>query len=177
MAEGIDTLHDYLVDIALDRLARMRVRAEDRTRIAPTVASVAMEGIQRAKEAGMLHDEDTATWTPKFLEIIARILVEVLAHGNPKLLVQCFDFSFGLGLEGGISEQAIAEQHGMSRSNVSKICVGITEKYGVPPSRGMRSIPTREKYSVRQLGRRAKPSPEMWRHTQTLLAAFRPVTA
>lgn len=178
IAGGIDTLEDLLLEVASDRLATMRIRAEDRDKIAPTIVAVAMDGIKQAQERGLLHDQDGATWTPKFLEIVAHIVSDLLDAKNTRLMVQCFDFAAGLGLQLGVSEQQIADEHGMSRSNVSKICVSLTERYSLPPSRSMRSISTRKNYSVRQLGRRAKPTPEEWNRTkrlsETILLALSP---
>lgn len=168
----LDTLTDFLRESATARLKHLP--AKDRVAVVDAVTQIALEGIERAKAEGLLHDNDTVTWTPQFREILAHIFSELLDAGKERclLLAQCFDFAFGLGLQLGISEQEIANQHGMTRSNVSKICVGMRERYDVPPSRGMRSIATCEKYSARQRGRRAKPAAEPWIHLDALRSAF-----
>lgn len=169
-AADIDTLRDFLIEAALQRL--LPIPAPDRVKIAPTVADIALAGIEQARAAGLLDDDNGTSWTPKFREIIARILAEMLDSRNARLLAQCFDYSFGLGLQMGVSEQYIANEHGMTKSNVSKLCVGICERYNIPPSRGMRSPATRETYSRRQKGRRAKPSSEPWKFKTILTNAI-----
>jgi len=50
----------------------------------------------------------------------------------------------------GISETAIAKRHGVTRAAVSKRCVELCERMGLPPSRAMKSEEAREIYSVAQ---------------------------
>ena len=170
IAGGIDTLDDVLREVAHRELADLHER--DRNRLVKVITRVALAGIREASLRGLLHDGDNVAWSPKFLEIVAHLVSDILDARNPRLMVQCMDFAFGLGLQLGVSEQDIADLHQMTRSNVSKICVGLCERYQIPPSRGMRSIATREHYSARQQGRRAKPSPEPWTHKGVFITAL-----
>jgi hypothetical protein len=66
---------------------------------------------------------------------------------------------FRLPCDEGESQTDLASEFGLSRADVSKYCVTLTDRLKVPPGRGMRTSETREKYAERQRGKRARPMP------------------
>ena len=165
----LDSLEDVLKEICCEELRNAGVRDAPKS-LVELVTRVAWKGIARARSDGLLHDDESATFTPKFRELLARVIAEIIDAPNSKLHAQCLDFVFELGVQLGISQLEISEQHPpMTKSNVSKICVAICQRYGVRPSRGMKSEAARESYRVRQTGRRAKQSPEEWPYAERFM--------
>ena len=120
------------------------------------VASVALTVIHDAAAAGrdLLGECELELGIddkPKLA--VGRILGELLYASNTRLLAQCYDLAGGFGIQ-GVSMQAVADEHGVSRQDVSAICVHLTEIYKLPPSPAMRSEDNRKVCRKREL---AKP--------------------
>jgi hypothetical protein len=164
---GMDSLDDILREVAVEELRELDGKPPQK-RVVAVVVRIAHKGIERAAEAGVLPGTSEA----KFNEAQARLIAEAIDASNPKMFLQCIDFVFGHGIMLGVSQTAIAEMHGMTKSTVSNICVGIRERYGVRPSRGMKSLDACESYRVRQTGKRAKPTRENWLLAGELKQAF-----
>jgi hypothetical protein len=167
--DRIDTLDDVLHEAALEEL-ETALKQRPQKSVVRLVVKVANLGIVRAAEAGLLP---SGIGGAKSDEGNARLIAEIIEAPNAKLHAQCIDFVFGYGIMMGLSQTAIAELHPpMTKSNVSKICVGIRKRYNVKPSRGMKSVDACESYRLRQTGRRAKPTRENWRLAGELKQAF-----
>ncbi|XHR27639.1 MAG: hypothetical protein ACFUZC_17065 [Chthoniobacteraceae bacterium] len=87
----------------------------------------------------------------KILDLLRRLIAEILSQGNARLTLECLALACGLGTLQGESMTSIAKRHGLSRAAVSKRCVDITEKLNLPPSRSMRSKKARKAYRKAQI--------------------------
>lgn len=86
----------------------------------------------------------------RIMDVLRRLLGEVLTQKNARLTLECLAVSCGLTTLQGESMTNIAKRHGISRAAVSKRCVDITEKLNLPPSRAMRSRTARRSYQKAQ---------------------------
>lgn len=82
----------------------------------------------------------------RLMDLLRRLMAEVVSQKNPKLTVECLAIACGLNLVDGDSMQEVARRHGISRAAVSKRVVDIAEKLNLPPSRAMRSKAARTTY-------------------------------
>ena len=82
-------------------------------------------------------------------DVLRRLLGELLNQKNAKLTIECLAVVSGIGFMGD-SMTEIARRNGVTRAAVSKRCVELTEKLGLPPSRGMRSLTARMSYARTQ---------------------------
>ena len=82
----------------------------------------------------------------KVMDVLRRLLGEVLTQKNVRLTLECLAVACGLSTLEGESMSSIAKRHGLTRAAVSKRCVDITEKLNLPPSRSMRSTVARKAY-------------------------------
>ena len=87
----------------------------------------------------------------KILDLLRRLIAEILSQGNARLTLECLALACGLGTLQGESMTSIAKRHGLTRAAVSKRCVDITEKLNLPPSRSMRSKKARRAYRKAQI--------------------------
>lgn len=92
---------------------------------------------------GLVRQE--AVW-----DAVRRILGELLSQPNRSLAVECLAMTSGLSYLGD-SMVDVARRHGVTRAAVSKRCVEMTDKLGLPPSRAMRSPAARLSYRQTQL--------------------------
>jgi transposase-like protein len=74
----------------------------------------------------------------------------VLSQPDRSLAVECLALSSGMSYLGDSMSEG-ARRHGVTRAAVSKRCVELTDKLGLPPSRAMRSRAAREAYRQTQL--------------------------
>lgn len=86
----------------------------------------------------------------KLWDALRRVFGELLCAPNLALSLECFALVSGLSYAGD-SMTAIARKYGVTRAAVSKRCVELTERLGLPPSRAMRSLTARRAYSDAQL--------------------------
>ena len=82
-------------------------------------------------------------------DVLRRLLGELLNQKNATLTIECLAVVSGIGFTGD-SMTEIARRNGVSRAAVSKRCVELTEKLGLPPSRAMRSLTARVSYARSQ---------------------------
>ncbi|MCC6354498.1 MAG: hypothetical protein IT577_11465 [Verrucomicrobiae bacterium] len=96
-------------------------------------------------EGGGGRNIDETVW-----DAVRRLVGEVLSQPDRSLAVECLALSSGMSYLGD-SMSEVARRHGVTRAAVSKRCVELTDKLGLPPSRAMRSRAARESYRQTQL--------------------------
>ena len=79
-----------------------------------------------------------------------RIIAEILESKNARLTTECLALVTGVGFLGD-SETDIARRFKVTRAAVSKRCVELCEKLGLPPARAMKSEKARESYRASRL--------------------------
>lgn len=79
-------------------------------------------------------------------DVVRRLIGELLVQKNAKLALECLALASGLAFLGD-SMTEIARRHGLTRAAVSKRCVELAQKIGLPPSRAMRSLTARAAYA------------------------------
>ena len=79
-------------------------------------------------------------------DVVRRLLGELLVQKNAKLALECLALTSGVSFLGD-SMTEIAKRHGLTRAAVSKRCVELAQKIGLPPSRAMRSLTARVAYA------------------------------
>jgi len=85
--------------------------------------------------------------------ILRHLVADLVAEDNTRLTIECLAIALGLRVYAGDSMTEVAKRHGITRAAVSKRCVDITERLGLPPSRAMRSKRARQIYRNAQLKR------------------------
>jgi hypothetical protein len=91
----------------------------------------------------------TSEMSPDVMDVLRRILGELMAQDNIRLTLECLALVTGLSYSGN-SMTDIAKRHGVTRAAVSKRCVDTTDALGLPPSRAMRRLTARSSYERRQ---------------------------
>lgn len=90
-------------------------------------------------------------------ETVARIVAEMIEAKNPRLRAQCYDLAFRLGLRVcGMTQDEIAQEHGIGKAAVSKECRRIVREFHLPPARGMKSVEAVEVYRERETKKHEK---------------------
>ena len=79
-------------------------------------------------------------------DVVRRLLGELVVQKNARLALECLALASGLAFLGD-SMTEIARGHGLTRAAVSKRCVELARKIGLPPSRAMRSLTARVAYA------------------------------
>jgi len=87
------------------------------------------------------HTDAEQVW-----DVVRRLLGELLVQKNAKLALECLALASGVSFLGD-SMTEIARRHGLTRAAVSKRCVELAQKIGLPPSRAMRSLTARVAYA------------------------------
>lgn len=82
---------------------------------------------------------------------LSKVAGELASTANTRLSLEVLALVSGICYQ-GMSQTAIADRHGVTRAAVSKRCVELTEKLGLPPSRAMKSEASREVYAEAQRG-------------------------
>ena len=103
------------------------------------IAQIEPEQLERPEVPSADIDE-------RIMDVLRRLLGEVLTQKNSRLTLECLAVACGLTTLQGESMTRIAKRHGVSRAAVSKRCVDITQKLNLPPSRSMRSPKARKVY-------------------------------
>ena len=103
------------------------------------IAQIEPERASELSDAATSADIDE-----RVLDVLRRLLGEVLTQKNARLTLECLALACGLRTLQGESMTSIAKRHGLSRAAVSKRCVDITDKLNLPPSRSMRSRKARK---------------------------------
>ena len=104
-------------------------------------------------EAEELPVKVTAIENETVLDILRRLIGELLAERNARLSLECLALATGFSYLGG-TMTAIARRHCVTRAAVSKRCVELTERLNLHPSRAMRSLTARRAYKAAQLSTR-----------------------
>jgi hypothetical protein len=89
-------------------------------------------------------------------DILASFCARIRSHSNPLLALDALCFATGLMDVEGLSETDLAARHGVTRAAFSKAAVQMSDTFGLPPSRGMRSRRARQAYRVARLASLAK---------------------
>lgn len=78
------------------------------------------------------------------LVMVRRLVGLMLADHSPALGIECMALVTGIGYDGS-SMAEIAKRHRVTRAAVSKRCVELSEAFGIPPVRAMRTEKNRER--------------------------------
>lgn len=81
---------------------------------------------------------------------VTRLIAEILDHENKELTAIAIGCAVGMSLMDGRSLVDFAKERGITRAALSKRVVEVTERLGLQPARGMKSIKARRIYSARQ---------------------------
>jgi hypothetical protein len=92
---------------------------------------------------------------------LARVVGELAGTANTRLSLEVLALVSGI-CYGGMSQTAIAERYNVTRAAVSKRCVELTEKLGLPPSRAMKSESSRAVFSGAQKEAWGRGRPTDW---------------
>jgi transposase-like protein len=87
------------------------------------------------------------------IRILRHFVADILAEGNARLTIECIAIATNLSAYHGDSMTDVARRHGVTRQAVSKRCVDICDRLGLPPSRAMRSKEARAKYRESRFNR------------------------
>ena len=104
-------------------------------------------------EAEEVPVEVAAIENETVLDILRRLIGELLAERNARLSLECLALATGFSYLGGTMTD-IARRHCVTRAAVSKRCVELTERLHLLPSRAMRSLTARRAYQAAQLSTR-----------------------
>ena len=72
-------------------------------------------------------------------DAVRRLLGELLIQKNARLTLECMAIVSGVAFLGD-SMSEVGRRYGLTRAAVSKRCIELARKVGVPPSRAMRSL-------------------------------------
>jgi hypothetical protein len=78
------------------------------------------------------------------VDAVRHLIAELMAHGNVRLTVDCLALVFGLWPNQGESQTDIATRNEVSIAAVSKRCIGLCEKFGIPVPPGMHAKKVRK---------------------------------
>ncbi|MEQ1862777.1 MAG: hypothetical protein ABMA13_22885 [Chthoniobacteraceae bacterium] len=174
MAGAVDSMEDRLLETIARQSVALPVGMQ-RPAFNRIVAGVAISALHEAARDGTLRELfGEAEPSTGDLEMVTRVLAELIDAANPRLQAKCLAYVLGLNLNGGKSETEIAREEGVKKATVSKRCIRIREAFGLPPSRGMKQDRARASYRVRQTGRRARPARIEWAFTGLLNRALCP---
>jgi len=164
MAAEIDSLVDICRDRAGEYWRKVGVPGDRRQLVERTGDFAALICQERDQSSVMGHA----------MESFRRVLATVIDAGEDALLqARCADFAIGTMVQGPITEQWIADQHGLTRAAVSKRCVLLRDEFGLPPSAGMRSPQACKTYGMRQRGKRTVIQKVVWPFTSLLTQALK----
>jgi len=110
----------------------------------------ASEPAKMPVEAEPAHIAPAPLENEDVLDILRRLIGELLAERNARLSLECLALATGFSYIGGTMTD-IARRHAVTRAAVSKRCVELTERLNLLPSRAMRSLTARRAYQAAQL--------------------------
>lgn len=99
------------------------------------------------------HSDPSADAMSQATRILRHFVADVICDANARLTVECLAVAIGLSAYDGESMSSIARRHDITRAAVSKRCVDITKRLGLPPSRAMRTVKARAIYSQSQINK------------------------
>jgi hypothetical protein len=159
LADEIDRPEDRLLELIASQAVKLPPGIQ-RTWLNQIVSQLAIGAMREAAKDGSLSDLfDGIEPNKADLELVARLLAELIDADNPRLQAKCLAFVFGLT---GKSETEIGDEEGVGKAAVSKRCIRLKQAFGLRPSRGMKSDKACDSYRRRQMGKRARPSREPW---------------
>lgn len=160
--DGLDRLEERLLE-AVGKQAVSLPAGMQRRWFNDVVVTIAVAALREAAAAGELRELfDGAAPTCGDLEMVTRVLAELMDADNAALQAECLAFALGLNVGGGKCQTEIAKKYKVGKAAVSKRCIRIRETFGLPPSRGMKSEEARASYADRQRGKRARPERMEW---------------
>lgn len=125
-----------------------------------TVEAVRKHCVKIAKEFGINRKPEQAhSLLVKPINILRHFVAEVIALPNILLTMECMALVVNLSAFDGRSMTAIAKDHGISASAVSRRCVNFAKEFRIKNSRAMRSVAARDAYQAGQLKRNRKEQP------------------
>src|ERR1051325_11267754 len=127
--------HGYGANFSERDLAETPLASEDSHLLDRIQPACAQPGYQAQ------HMDAEQVW-----DVVRRLLGELLVQKNARLALECLALASGLAFLGD-SMTEIARGHGLTRAAVSKRCVELARKIGLPPSRAMRSLTARVAYA------------------------------
>lgn len=80
------------------------------------------------------HTDAEQVW-----DALRRLLGELLVQKNARLALECMALASGVAFIGD-SMTDVGRRYGLTRAAVSKRCIELARKVGIPPSRAMRSL-------------------------------------
>lgn len=87
-------------------------------------------------------------------EVARAILGLILEHKNPSLTAAAIAYAAGMEINGGLSQVQIAQKFGVTKQAFSRRVTEISKHLSLNPSRGMRSVDSRETFKEKQLCRK-----------------------
>ena len=134
-AESMDTIDDICREVIAKRLKHPDAQAIER------ILSVVRDCMNEVQQRGLMGEQ------PNRQSNAAVAVLDLIGNStHPRLTVRCLRFVFNLEES---SQTEIAEEFGLTRAAVSRICVSLADRLGVAPSRGMRTLQAREAYRER----------------------------
>ena len=145
-----ETLQDIIRDKAAERCPAGFPRVEwENLTVAVVLDPEVSAALIEAHGASLLSEHERET--------VAKIISEMIDAENPRLRAQCYDLAFRLNLRvGGMTQDQIAQEHGIGKAAVSKECRRIVREFSLPPARGMKSREAVEVYRERQVEKHEK---------------------
>lgn len=133
------------------------------------IICVALEGDQTPRTVAQRHRKSMKWVNERAIEMRFRLGVvsredkralravagDIASQNKTKMSMEVLALVSGICYK-GISETAIAKRHGVTRAAVSKRCVELCDRMGLPPSRAMKSEGARKIYSEAQFDHCAK---------------------
>lgn len=180
LAAELDTLHDECRERAAqfwEKTPLPRNRAE----LVKLTGELALEILSQPPQVGAAfrkRSRMSAEDRKVTLEFISRVLALVIDSRKEALLAaQCADFTLGTMVQGSVTQQDIANQHGLGKAAVSKRCRLMCDELGVPPSAAMRTQEACENYAIRQQGKRTVVERSPWRFAEIFSTSMQKAAA
>lgn len=149
-----DDMEESLEDIIREEAVKVCPVGFPTTNFAGLVSKVILSG--RVKTA-IIESHGENLLSDHERETVARVISEMIDAENPRLRAQCYDLAFRLNLRvGSMTQDKIAEEHGIGKAAVSKECRRIVREFHLPPARGMKSTQAVEVYRDREIKKHKK---------------------
>jgi hypothetical protein len=127
-------------------LAEVRHRCVESGRKLDLPPAAAISGEFRRARVASHGDGPNGAHSEAVWDVVRRLIGELLIQKNKRLALECLALVSGLSFLGD-SMTEIARRHRVTRAAVSKRCVDLAHKIGLPPSRAMRSLTARVSYA------------------------------
>lgn len=155
-AQDCDTLDQHVSEVLQQRLPKSTAR--ELTALTALFVKVLRQLLDEER-LGALVDVKRLSGR----ELLARLVAEIMEAPQPHLMACCVDFTFGLGIQGGLNETQIAAAHSVTKATVSRYCVHLKTTYlGGVPAPGMKSQQAVQSYRNNKLGKSSRPPRQDW---------------